>query len=96
MSLVATAELRTCLPSFAPPMNIYSKFPLAQLVVLRGGGTSLDKRTIDTIRNLFTSYPQTPARNKCKSVYCSFQSGMGSVARRSLLDLEKTRRTPQI
>ncbi|MPC63682.1 hypothetical protein E2C01_057784 [Portunus trituberculatus] len=46
------------------------------LVLLRGSGTSLDKRTIDTIRILFSSYPQTPAINKCKSVYCSFLSVM--------------------
>ncbi|MPC56972.1 hypothetical protein E2C01_050940 [Portunus trituberculatus] len=72
MSTVAMAELRTqmslCtrLPSCAPPTNTYSKFSLAQLVVLRGGSKSLDKRTIDTIRILFSSYPQTPAINKCK------------------------------
>ncbi|MPC15024.1 hypothetical protein E2C01_007807 [Portunus trituberculatus] len=41
VSLVAMAELGTqislftCLPSCALPMNTYSKFPLAQLVVLR-------------------------------------------------------------
>ncbi|MPC63492.1 hypothetical protein E2C01_057590 [Portunus trituberculatus] len=80
--MVAMAELRTqmslctCLPSCALPTNTYGKLPLTQFVVLRDGGTSLDKRTIDTIRILFSSYPQTPARNNCKSVYCSFPSVM--------------------
>ena len=55
-------SLLTYLPTYSPPTITYSKFSLAQLVMLKAAGTSLDRGNIDT-RILSGRYPQTPAIN---------------------------------